>query len=943
MDSDLSDVSYFESSGDEGGDGVAERGGGSLSAHHPVLTHHQPLSWSQVKLSDLESNAQLVLAGLTGGGAGGGAGAGGAGWVGGPGGPEREPDSDPPAVSPPPGSLEHLTYKELVALRAEYEQQSLQYQTHMREFVKGHFGETVRAIDTVRDVAEGVRALAGVDGREGERARRGEETTTSSSPPTSSSLSSFGALAAKLTALDLDAEAVFRSHLQRVKLSETLTQTLAVFDNHGNTDDNLILLPGRIRGWVREGDWEGFVRGCGRGVGALRVRSRRGQEATGGGRGRDGGEEPKNEQAEMFWVKLEEEVVKAAEGGVGVLLGRMRGGECCTQQGIYQAAEAACYLERLKRIDGFVGRTTLRDVDVLEGFVEGQVAGVMGALAVVDRGAKAKARGGEPLDAVVVTRELSEITMGWARGFWDMCQGMEGLRKRDAGNGAFVERLVAWEGRAETNTARRVFSGYAELMEGVVRRGVREAFDAVVTVDGISANVGPQQQVLEGLRGIVRAGMRVVGALNAVWGEWCASTEEDFRTPHPGAKSNGAKSQTRRGLLALPLSSAPSSASAHWLPPPVSLTPQVRDLFAHVIDEILHVLEDTLRTRIAPSAFLLVGERDTGRGDAAPKGAIGGGMMEAPTGIHINAGFLPRSNVVLLRTAIDEVMRCAASLGKHACLLHVPVEFKANAYLKAVSEACASSIVRYVYSVLEAGGGKSGGPGDHDGDHELRERERADACVDEFILLMACQMLESMKTTLLPGIITAHSSVLQLGDATASENSDAFKSCCAHLEDGQEALLKRWVEIKLQKLEPTMDVLLNHGLGSSSLSSGTEGKPSPAVRELMIILNAYDADISLTMPSLRDEVMGDIFLAVVDGWGNLVASEGASATRQARVDAESLKAWMVARLGSDDSEFETLLDGVTEAIEAIEAIETDLSHEDTQAALPEGNERKLSC
>ena len=467
--------------------------------------------------------------------------------------------------------------------------------------------------------------------------------------------------------------------------------------------------------------------------------------------------------------------------------------------------------------------------------------------------------------------------------------------------------------------------------------------DAVVTVDGISANVGPQQQVLEGLRGIVRAGMRVVGALNAVWGEWCASTEEDFRTPHPGAKSNGAKSQTRRGLLALPLSSAPSSASAHWLPPPVSLTPQVRDLFAHVIDEILHVLEDTLRTRIAPSAFLLVGERDTGRGDAAPKGAIGGGMMEAPTGIHINAGFLPRSNVVLLRTAIDEVMRCAASLGKHACLLHVPVEFKANAYLKAVSEACASSIVRYVYSVLEAGGGKSGGPGDHDGDHELRERERADACVDEFILLMACQMLESMKTTLLPGIITAHSSVLQLGDATASENSDAFKSCCAHLEDGQEALLKRWVEIKLQKLEPTMDVLLNHGLGSSSLSSGTEGKPSPAVRELMIILNAYDADISLTMPSLRDEVMGDIFLAVVDGWGNLVASEGASATRQARVDAESLKAWMIARLGSDDSEFETLLDGVTEAIEAIEAIETDLSHEDTQAALPEGNERKLSC
>ena len=204
-------------------------------------------------------------------------------------------------MSPPPGSLEHLTYKELVALRAEYEQQSLQYQTHMREFVKGHFGETVRAIDTVRDVAKGVRALAGVDGSEGERARRGEETTTSSSPPqpsSLSSLSSFGALAAKLTAIDLDAEAAFRSHLQRVKLSETLTQTLAVFDNHGNTDDNLILLPGRIRGWVREGDWEGFVRGCGRGVGALRVRSRRGQEATGGGRGRNGGGERKKEQAQ---------------------------------------------------------------------------------------------------------------------------------------------------------------------------------------------------------------------------------------------------------------------------------------------------------------------------------------------------------------------------------------------------------------------------------------------------------------------------------------------------------------------------------------------------------------------------------------------------------------------------------------------------------------------
>lgn len=80
--------------------------------------------------------------------------------------------------------------------------------------------------------------------------------------------------------------------------------------------------------------------------------------------------------------------------------------------------------------------------------------------------------------------------------------------------------------------------------------------------------------------------------------------------------------------------------------------------------------------------------------------------------------------------------------------------------------------------------------------------------VDEIILLHAWKVLENIKTSTLPLLVTTWDSLLQIS-STSDENTEAFKWCCANIEDSQEHLVKSWVEIKLEKLEPKMASLLN--------------------------------------------------------------------------------------------------------------------------------------
>jgi hypothetical protein len=258
-------------------------------------------------------------------------------------------------------------------------------------------------------------------------------------------------------------------------------------------------------------------------------------------------------------------------------------------------------------------------------------------------------------------------------------------------------------------------------------------------------------------------------------------------------------------------------------------------------------------------------------------------------------------------------------LVKHARLIHAPIGFKANAFLKAASAACSAFIVQYVVNLPLAST-----TGDREGANH----------VDEFILLAACKTLETIKTSLLPEIVTAHSSVLHLANATATENSDAFKWCCTQLEDGQESLMKRWVEIKLQKLEPVMNTILDvsiispevedlpaAGEGGDEVHRGSAApgddtvldrrdghQPQAAVLELIAILEAYDADMIAMTPLLRDEVIGEMYLAVVEGLRDMVTSDGfaAAGTKKARrqtlADAKAIETWLVAQLGRDDAD-----------------------------------------
>ena len=881
-----SDVSYFESSGEE--DGPGQRS--------DLTNFPRPfVSWSDVPFPELESNAQSILAVLTGTdvpNAPGGHPLDAAGRVDQGGQPGR-PAEDRPTDS---GGLESvdltgLTHKQLVALRNQSLQQSIQHQTHLRQFVKHNFAQTIQTIDTVSKVAAGVRELS-MDVGDAEA-------------NTSGAKSAYQALASSIVALDADTEEAFRGYVQRVSMSENLNTVVQLF----GANDDLIILPSRIRGRAEEGDWEGFVKVCERAAAALREAV---QDAR--GVGQLSSSSSSSSQTSQIWVKLEEEVMKAAEGGVAMLLGRMLRGNDTTLRSvplaIHHAAEAACYVERLKRVQG-LNLSNIRDMDVLNAFVESQVAGAIGSLrASVDTGKTTTANGtnssSDEIGQIQLAADISRATVAWCREYWEMCERLDGMRKRDAGNAPFVELLVASESREETNTPRRVFSGYSAMLEACVSRGIQ---DACYGSDpgGISElreghPIRSSTVLLDGLRRIVRAGERAMAVLNEVWGPWC--TDEDQAGARHAQYSRRSRGLSRRSAG---LESAPSVSML------IPLTPQIRDLFSHVIECVFHVLGDYMRTRIAPNVFSL---RERNRSDQAAA-AIG-----LPNAIRINLGFVPRANIALLRTAIDEAMCCTAVLGKQARLLQVPIQFKANAYLKAVADACSASIVKYIdvlplsasVPLADAPVGLADSVG-HDVD---REREQNAEHVDEFILLGACQTLESIKTAVLPEIVTVHSAVLHLGNATSTENSDAFKWCCTHLEDGQEVLMKRWVEIKLQKLEPIMSVVLGSSATDDprsvpcSAENCSTGGPHPAIRELMIILKGYDADISLMMPSLRDEVMGDIYLAVAEGW---VGAENARGL-QAWVDAKAMKTWMVSQLGSDDTEIEALLSGVMETIEA---------------------------
>ena len=807
-----------------------------------------------------------------------------------------------------------LTHAELVRLRQQQAAASLQRQTQLRQFVKDNFAETIETIDTVRDVVVGVKGVTGEGWKDG----KGEA-------------GSYQALASAIVELDEEAEEAFRGYVERVGLSENLNTVVQLFGAY----DGLIVLPGLLRGRVDVGDWEGFVRGCEKAVSEIRGMATRGVGGGGsGGNGGSGGDHSSVEQVRSegstwgesngeIWVKLEEEVVKAAERGAGLLLGVLKGlggreslaerdprrQMVMCMENIQRGADAACYLERLKRLDG-LSLANLRHVDVLGAFVEGQVAGVVGLLS------KQMDAYRRPVgDVVAVVSGMSRFAVAWCRGYQEMCGRMEGMRRRNAANAPFAETLIESEGRGETSTPRRVFSGYVEMVKECVGRALTSSGDASAGSDhgasdaafapssyasSSSSSSSSALQLVDGLMRIVRESEQVMEVLSDELGSWYvdeegsgvyawSSTNRKGEKGGKPAKSPRKDNTSLRGALATAAIAAGTQSSAAIAVP---LTPQIRDLFSHVIEHMLYVMEEYLRVRIAPNVFLL---RSSIAGDnrSIPRNQV--------QSTHINPGFIPRSNMALLRTSIDEVMRSMSRLVKHARLIHAPVGFKANAFLKTVSAACSASIVQYVLSLPLAS--------------TTEDREDVNH-VDEFVLLAACKTLEEIKTSVLPEIITTHSSVLHLGNATATENSNAFKWCCTQFEDSQELLMKRWVEIKLQKLEPVMSTILDvpsvvpaaEGMpGDTAGDNRDEHQPQTAVLELMTTLKAYDADIIAMTPLLRDEVVGEMYLAVVEGLRDLVTSDvfagaGTEARLQTWADAKAMETWLVAELGRDEAD-----------------------------------------
>lgn len=223
-------------------------------------------------------------------------------------------------------------------------------------------------------------------------------------------------------------------------------------------------------------------------------------------------------------------------------------------------------------------------------------------------------------------------------------------------------------------------------------------------------------------------------------------------------------------------------------------------------------------------------------------------------------GFIPRSNAINIHQHIEESLNCVSKISKHAARIKVKVpvsSYPMNSILKLASEVCSSSILKLASRkpVLSMDGEE----------------------VDEYILLFAWNTLEEIKTRVLPQVVTKWSFLLNSGGTTPKENAQAFTWCCHQIEESQEYLIRSWVEIKLEKLEPAMETLLTMdetGRGQEHEQTLVElCMAKPCLWELLIGLKCFDAEIQLTIPILREEVIGEMYLAIIEGIQNLVLSD----------------------------------------------------------------------
>ena len=308
------------------------------------------------------------------------------------------------------------------------------------------------------------------------------------------------------------------------------------------------------------------------------------------------------------------------------------------------------------------------------------------------------------------------------------------------------------------------------------------------------------------------------------------------------------------------------------------IVPLYKDLVEHTCQQVILALESHLQSQ-APNVF----------------------RVKNPC-LH---GFMPYQSISRLHCSIDRSMLCVSKLAKHASRIKVQMPLAAhpaNNLLMVASKVCAESIIKIAARkpVLSAEGDE----------------------VDEFVLLVAWNVLEGIKTNVLPQVVTRWSAVLNSGGVTAKDNSQAFKWCCMQLEDAQEYVIKSWVEIKLEKLEPVMDSLLNmeHATEQSNI---TLIMAKPCIWELCTSLKAYDADMQHMILVLREEVMGEMYLAVVEGMQNLCMSDTfKNACLQAKcqlwLDVCAFHSWLINQVPEDahtDVECVTLANTIATRIE----------------------------
>lgn len=263
------------------------------------------------------------------------------------------------------------------------------------------------------------------------------------------------------------------------------------------------------------------------------------------------------------------------------------------------------------------------------------------------------------------------------------------------------------------------------------------------------------------------------------------------------------------------------------------LLPLCKDMIIYSCEQLIRGLESHLKLN-AQNIFLMKG--------------------------HCLDGFLPRQNIASLHQIIDESLFCISKIGKHTSRIKVRVpepSHPINSILKIASEITSSSISKLSSRkpVLSLNGEE----------------------VDEYVLLLAWNTLEGIKTNVLPQVATNWSFLLNSGGVTPKENAAAFKWCCCQIEESQEYLIRSWVEIKLEKLEPVMESLLTIEEPKRAQEHEHEllelCMAKPCIWEIFTALESYDADIQHTIPVLREEVTGEMYLAVVEGIQNLVQSE----------------------------------------------------------------------